>query len=529
MASITLRTVKGSPLTNQEVDDNFNNLNSEVQAKLNTSIYTATDILNKLKTVDGAGSGLDADSVHGLVGSITNTPSSLVGRDSNGEIFVEVVNATGVFSNFTGDLTGNVTGNVSGTALNVTGVVAIGNGGTGGTTTETARSSLGIGTLGTQNANNVAITGGSITGLATAIPIASGGTGGQNAQQARSSLGLALGSDVQPFSNALTVIGAVTPAADKFVYFIDSGSATTADISAFGRSLLSTASATAFKTAFNINVGTDIQAYDSDLAALAALTTNGIHVKTGAGTAATRTIAAGANITVTNGDGVAGNPTIAVSGLATVATSGSYADLSNKPTIVGQVQSNWTQTNNSQADFIKNKPSLATVATSGSYNDLSNKPTIPAATVATSGSYNDLLNKPTIPVLPTGLISLWSGAQNAIPSGWALCNGSNGTPDLRDRFVIGAGGSYSVGNTGGSKDSVVVSHSHSITDPGHSHSTFEQIQVGGTSSGPDRNWWRKDSATTGSNTTGISINSTGESGVNKNLPPYYALCYIMKL
>ena len=82
--------------------------------------------------------------------------------------------------------------------------------------------------------------------------------------------------------------------------------------------------------------------------------------------------------------------------LSTVATSGSYNDLSNKPTIPdAQVQSNWTESDNTKVDFIKNKPNLATVATSGSYNDLSNKPNL--STVATSGSYNDLSNKPTIP------------------------------------------------------------------------------------------------------------------------------------
>ena len=53
--------------------------------------------------------------------------------------------------------------------------------------------------------------------------------------------------------------------------------------------------------------------------------------------------------------------------------------------------------------------------------------------------------------IPSGVIVIWSGAENAIPSGWVLCNGSNGTPDLRDRFVVGAGtgSSYSVGNEGG--------------------------------------------------------------------------------
>ena len=132
--------------------------------------------------------------------------------------------------------------------------------------------------------------------------------------------------------------------------------------------------------------------------------------------------------------------------LATVATSGSYNDLTDKPTITGQVQSDWNQTNSSEADYIKNKPtipaaqvqsdwnavsgmgqilnkpSLAAVATSGSYTDLTDTPTIPAAqvqsdwtattgmgvilhkpslaTVATSGSYNDLTDKPSIPQAP---------------------------------------------------------------------------------------------------------------------------------
>lgn len=71
--------------------------------------------------------------------------------------------------------------------------------------------------------------------------------------------------------------------------------------------------------------------------------------------------------------------------LATVATSGSYNDLSNKPTIpAAQVNSDWSA--NSGVAQILNKPTLATVATSGSYNDLSNKPTIPSAGTITSGS-----------------------------------------------------------------------------------------------------------------------------------------------
>ena len=117
--------------------------------------------------------------------------------------------------------------------------------------------------------------------------------------------------------------------------------------------------------------------------------------------------------------------------LAPVATSGSYNDLSNKPTIpAAQVNTDWNAT--SGIAQILNKPTLAPVATSGSYNDLSNKPTIPAAqvnadwnatsgvaqilhkptlaTVATSGNYNDLTNKPTIPTVPSNVSAFQNDA-----------------------------------------------------------------------------------------------------------------------
>ena len=151
--------------------------------------------------------------------------------------------------------------------------------------------------------------------------------------------------------------------------------------------------------------------------------------------------------------------------LATVATSGSYNDLTNKPSIpAAQVQSDWNQSNSNAVDYIKNKPSipaaqvqsdwsesdsgavdyiknkpaLATVATSGSYTDLSNKPTIPdaqvqsdwnqsdsskvdyiknkpsLATVATSGSYNDLTNKPTIPTVDQEFNATSTNAQSGV-------------------------------------------------------------------------------------------------------------------
>jgi len=131
------------------------------------------------------------------------------------------------------------------------------------------------------------------------------------------------------------------------------------------------------------------------------------------------------------------------------------------------------------------------------------------------------------PGIPTGGIILWSGSVGAIPSGWALCNGSNGTPDLRSRFVVGAGSTYNVATTGGSANAIVVAHSHSITDPGHAHSFTAYTPGSGAALHQSYNSTGVASGT-GSATTGITVNSSGQSGINANLPPYYALAYIMK-
>lgn len=179
-------------------------------------------------------------------------------------------------------------------------------------------------------------------------------------------------------------------------------------------------------------------------------------------------------------------------------------------------------------------------------------------------------------IIPRGLISLWSGTIEAIPQGWALCNGENGTPDLRDRFVVGAGLSYALASKGGSKDAVVVehthtqsSHSHSGTtdrDGGHSHSVYINSAGGHSHSvtvptatknsyhsrplqgyflGEDvsytTNYESSHSHSGSTDSEGDhahilyvssatpTIHSTGVSGVDKNLPPYYALAYIMKI
>lgn len=151
--------------------------------------------------------------------------------------------------------------------------------------------------------------------------------------------------------------------------------------------------------------------------------------------------------------------------------------------------------------------------------------------------------------LSTGMIIMWSGSTSAIPSGWALCNGSNGTPDLRNRFVVGAGSAYSVGSTGGSNDAAVISHSHTaITDTarlsGTINSVSQSFAVSGSATGvfskslgviseatPTFNDAEDAGAVSfnGDHSHGVTVFSAGVSGTNANLPPYYALAYIMKL
>jgi microcystin-dependent protein len=131
-----------------------------------------------------------------------------------------------------------------------------------------------------------------------------------------------------------------------------------------------------------------------------------------------------------------------------------------------------------------------------------------------------------------GMIMLWSGSIASVPSGWALCDGSSGRPDLRNRFVVGAGSTYAVNATGGTADSVVVSHTHTLTDPGHSHSVTLQEEssddIDYVNTGVPY-YSNRSGTTTGTATTGITIASTGSSGTNANLPPYFALAYIIKL
>ena len=127
-------------------------------------------------------------------------------------------------------------------------------------------------------------------------------------------------------------------------------------------------------------------------------------------------------------------------------------------------------------------------------------------------------------VVPIGGIIMWSGATSAVPSGWVLCDGQNSTPDLRNKFIVGASDStgdttypgVSPGATGGSADATLVSHTHNLF---YNHGSY-----GGSSGAVTPR------GTNTPTTPGISgrVSTEGSSATNANLPPYYALAYIMK-
>jgi len=144
--------------------------------------------------------------------------------------------------------------------------------------------------------------------------------------------------------------------------------------------------------------------------------------------------------------------------------------------------------------------------------------------------------------LPTGSVIMWSGDINAMPSDWQLCDGANGTPDLRNRFVVGAGAAYALGATGGADQVTLTvdqmpSHSHALTiNSGgqHSHATHIEddngFEDGNNKGGADNTSGPGDIRTTedGSHSHSGTIGATGGNQPFDNRPPYYALAFICK-
>ena len=219
------------------------------------------------------------------------------------------------------------------------------------------------------------------------------------------------------------------------------------------------------------------------------------------------------------------------------------------------------------------------------YLPVYNGPISAGTITATTPAYNDNSTKVATTafvqgLFPPGMIMMWNSSAASIPAGWQLCNGTNGTPDLRGQFIIGAGSSYTPGQTGGATStsftlntSNLPAHSHSysgtvavsgftntgtasLSDPGHSHTThfnrtsksnnatpfmLTDPNVGEDSNGPVD--LPTSTATTGitdsGHTHGFSASGTYTGSTTSvgtatavsidTVPPFYALCYIQKM
>jgi hypothetical protein len=140
-------------------------------------------------------------------------------------------------------------------------------------------------------------------------------------------------------------------------------------------------------------------------------------------------------------------------------------------------------------------------------------------------------------VIPTGGIIMWSGTIANIPTGWALCNGANGTPNLQDRFIVGAtsggDGDYpgvGVNQTGGNKDAIIPYHNHIATSTARVDRdyTYGQRSAGTNSGGSNKVEGLFNQTPTVTVSTTVNYAGTVNNEINANLPPYYALAFIMK-
>jgi microcystin-dependent protein len=195
--------------------------------------------------------------------------------------------------------------------------------------------------------------------------------------------------------------------------------------------------------------------------------------------------------------------------------------------------------------------------------------TVKGVSNAPSGFFTGAAN--TTPVSWVGEIRIHGGSLASIPTGWHLCDGTNGTPDLRDKFVVGAGNSYAVSATGGQATHVLTAaempvhnhtatdagHGHGIYDPGHNHNVNDpthahsvaagisntgNFSAGGSAPFPTGGQVATAAAYTGiylsAAVTGIGIvagyaniavTNAGSGAAHENRPPYYALCYVMRI
>jgi len=131
--------------------------------------------------------------------------------------------------------------------------------------------------------------------------------------------------------------------------------------------------------------------------------------------------------------------------------------------------------------------------------------------------------------VPIGGVIFFNAAFATIPSNWQLCDGTNGTPDMTNQFVYGTNTEGELLDTGGDADAVVVDHGHSLSGNGsHSHTTRAGVNGNGSGGFDDANHGFN-VAVDGNGSHSHTINNTGVSGNNANLPPYIKLAFIQRM
>jgi len=452
--------------------------------------------------------------------------SNLVGNVTGnvvGNLTGAVVTATNVYGNLTGNVTGNLTGAVV-TATNVYGNL-----------TGNATSYCIVAT--NFSSGNAVITGGSITGDTSGTFT--------TLQATNFSSGNAVitgGSITGDTSGTFTTLQATN---------FSSGNAQITGGSATGLTAVSVTTSTATNSTITTEVATN---FSSANAQITGGNVTGI-VRTSATTAQFANISTG-NAVITGGQ-IAGVSFV-------VGTQGTFNNFSTANALItGGNVSGVVGVNNT---FTSAQLTNST-ATTESYSDNSTN-------VATTAFVQN--------VLPLGVIVMWGGTTLNIPAGWQLCDGSNGTPDLRNQFIVGAGSSYNPGASGGASSVTLAnvnipSHNHtvsiigttgsagghthtassSVSDPGHHHEDpyaeggvpFPQVPntwgaAGSAATDGDQTRYYTGMATTGiAVSTSLSqatdhqhaVNISSTTGLYGNnqpfniIPPYYALCYIQKM
>lgn len=338
--SVTKTQVGLANVTNDaqlKIASNLSDLASAATARTNLGVAIGSDVqaynagLADIATIaGGATNGF-------IMRTATNdfTVRNLLGTANR----ISITNDDGVSGAPTIDIAATYVGQTSITTLgtissgtwNAT-AIAVSAGGTGASSAFAARTNLGL-AIGTDvqayDAKLAAFTG--LTGAVDKLPYFTGTStmdvttlttearavlDDTSFTAMRATLGLVIGSDVQAYDADLAAIAGLTSAANKLPYFTGAGTAALADLTSFGRTLIASADATAIQAAIDLEIGVDVQAYDTNLAAIAALddTAPGYIAQTGFGAYAKRTLTGTSNrLTVSNGDGQTGNPVFDIS------------------------------------------------------------------------------------------------------------------------------------------------------------------------------------------------------------------------